>query len=206
MRLLMAPNNSIKYLQRNGIENIARDKKKSNEMKWNVAINMYRNLTVEIHNDSINEFHRLDEMKFMSIEWEIVTDVFFLFFFFCLTVSQSVSQSWSVLSSATQLLCQKCSNKKLYKQLWTDFFFFFLTCDLKSNAIMVCYMDYSHSIKLDRFGTLKLPAMKCIWTSLYTMHLHIHSGHWRVKSKQRKHFSITLLRLLLLWKRDNFYV
>lgn len=85
-------------------------------------------------------------------------------------------------------------------------FSFFLTCDLKSNAIMVCYMDYSHSIKLDRFGTLKLPAMKCIWTSLYTMHLHIHSGHWRVKSKQRKHFSITLLRLLLLWKRDNFYV
>lgn len=118
-------NNSIKYLQRNGIGNIVRDKKwrrkeiKWNEMKRNVAINIVCILhssicTVKIHNDSINEFHRLDKMEFMSIEWEIVTDVLVLF---CalLSVSQSVIEPVSAVSrSILSFATRNCDVRSVY--------------------------------------------------------------------------------------------
>lgn len=157
-RRSLMTNNSIKYLQRNGIGNIERDKKwrrkeiKSTEMKWNEMLQLilYVHLcttepshsTVKIHNDSINEFHRLDEMEFMSIEWEIVTDVLVRFLvFYCQSASQSVIESVSqcgvtvdIVIRNTQLCCQKCSSTlcTLYVHCTNNFVncFLLLTCDL----------------------------------------------------------------------------
>lgn len=104
------------------------------------------------YNDSINEFHRLNGMEFMSIEWEIVTDVlavllFCFVFVTLLSVSHWASQCGVTVDIGirnTQLWCQKCST--LYKQ-FGELFSPFNLWSIKSNAIMVSYeMDYSRSI------------------------------------------------------------
>lgn len=123
---------------------IENERKKS---KWNenemLQLILQRNRTVSlwIHNDSINEFHRVDEMEFMSIEWGKLSPM--CAFMLSLSFSQSVSQcgvTVGIVIRNAQLLCQKHSNIRIIRtvQIIVNYFLL-LTCDLKSNAIIVSY-------------------------------------------------------------------
>lgn len=156
-RRSLMTNNSIKYLQRNGIGNIERDKKwrrkeiKSTEMKWNEMLQLilYVHLcttetfaqhsqNTQWFNQRISSFGRNGiYVNWMGNCHRCARSISC----FLLSVSQSVIESVSqcgvtvdIVIRNTQLCCQKCSSTlcTLYVHCTNNFVncFLLLTCDL----------------------------------------------------------------------------
>lgn len=176
-RRSLMTNNSIKYLQRNGIGNIERDKKwrrkeiESTEMKWNEMLQLilYVHLcttetfaqhsqNTQWFNQRISSFGRNGiYVNWMGNGHRCARSISC----FLLSVSQSVSHwvsqsvwchgrychSQHAIVLSEMLLHSMYVVRTLYKQ-FCELFSSFNLWSIKSNAIMVSHeMDYSHSIE-----------------------------------------------------------